>query len=81
MHITIDGAGRLVIPKALRDALHLQPGQPLELTVADGKLELEPAPTPMRLEERDGGVVAVPEGDVPPLTAAEVRATLERTRR
>jgi AbrB family looped-hinge helix DNA binding protein len=81
MRTTIDAAGRLVVPKALRDSLHLRPGQALELTVADGKLELEPAPTPMRLEEREGGVAAVPDGDVPPLTAREVRAALERTRR
>lgn len=81
MRTTIDSAGRLVVPKSLRDALQLRAGQALELTLADGKLELEPAATPMRLEQRGEGVVAIPDAEVPALTAAEVRATLERTRR
>ena len=81
MRTTIDGAGRIVVPKALRDALGLEAGQQLDARVTDGRLEIEPAPTPMRLERRDGVLVAVPSGDLPPLTAEEVRDTLEQTRR
>jgi AbrB family looped-hinge helix DNA binding protein len=81
MQTTIDIAGRLVVPKPLRDALGLTPGQLLELEVRDGRLEIEPAATPMRLEERQGGVVAVPLEPLPPLTAEQVRETLEQTRR
>jgi hypothetical protein len=44
-------------------------------------LEIEIAATPMRLEKRGKGVVAVPEGELPALTAEQVRETLERTRR
>jgi len=41
MRITIDGAGRIVVPKALRDPLGLNAGQALEIGVRDGRLEIE----------------------------------------
>jgi AbrB family looped-hinge helix DNA binding protein len=81
MKSTIDGAGRIVVPKALRLALGLKPGQELEIRAGDGRLEIEIAPTLMRLKRRGKGVVAVPDAELPPLTAAEVRDTLERVRR
>jgi AbrB family looped-hinge helix DNA binding protein len=81
MRTTIDRAGRIVVPKPLRDALSLQGGETLELTVRDGRLEAEPVATPMHLEAREDGVAAVPETELPPLTAEQVRATLEQTRR
>lgn len=81
MRATIDGAGRLVVPKALRDLLGLQPGQALDIRVHDGRLVVEPAPTPMRLQESLQGVRAVPDDPLPPLTVGEVRATLEQMRR
>ena len=81
MKSTIDGAGRIVIPKALRLALGLKPGQELELRAGDGRLEIEIAPTAMRLKKRGKGVVAVPDAELPALTAEEVRDTLERVRR
>ena len=70
-----------MIPKALRDALGLTAGQPLELAERDGRLEIVPAPTPMRLVDEGDGVVAVADTDMPVLTAGMVRDTLERTRR
>ena len=81
MKSTIDGAGRIVVPKALRLALGLKPGQELELRAGDGRLEIEIAPTAMRLKKRGKGVVAVPDAELPALTAEEVRDTLERVRR
>jgi hypothetical protein len=58
-----------------------KPGQELELSVADGRLEIEHPVTPMRLERRGGRLVAVTgSSDV----HAHVRArakTLEQTRR
>jgi AbrB family looped-hinge helix DNA binding protein len=81
MKTTIDTAGRLVIPKALRHALGLKPGQALEVHASDGKLEIEIAATPMTLKRRGKGLVAIPEVALPPLTADEVRDTLERVRR
>lgn len=81
MKTTIDAAGRIVVPKPLRQALGLKPGQLLEIRAGDGRLEIEIAPTPVRLQMRGKGVVAVPEEKLPPLTAAQVRETLERVRR
>ena len=81
MKSTIDAAGRIVVPKALRQALGLKPGQPLEIRVGDGCLVIEIAATPMQLKKRGKGVVAVPDADLPPLTAEQVRDTLERIRR
>lgn len=81
MKVTIDAAGRIVVPKALRAALGLIAGQDLDARARDGRLEIEPAPTPMRLRKRGKSVVAVPDRKLPPLTADEVRATLEAVRR
>lgn len=81
MKTTIDSAGRIVVPKALRDALQLKPGQPLEVRMCGGRLEIEVAPVKMTLARRGKGVVAVPEVPLPLLTVGEVRATLEHSRR
>jgi len=81
MQTAIDTAGRLVIPKAIRDRLGLTGGQVVEIQERDGKIEIEAAPTPMTLVDREGGLVAVPEEDLPPLTDDIVRTTIERTRR
>jgi AbrB family looped-hinge helix DNA binding protein len=81
MKATIDAAGRIVVPKALRQALGLKPGQPLEIRAGDGRLEIEIAATPMRLQKRGKGMVAVPDAEIATLTAEQVRDTLERVRR
>lgn len=81
MQTTIDAAGRVVIPKALRDRLGLTAGEALEVRERDGRLELEPAPTPMSLVKGRGGVVAVPREKLPVLTDEVVRATMDRVRR
>jgi AbrB family looped-hinge helix DNA binding protein len=81
MKSTIDAAGRIVVPKALRLALGLQPGQLLEIRAGEGRLEIEIAASPVTLQKRGKGVVAVPETELPALTADQVRETLERVRR
>lgn len=85
MRTTIDAAGRIVIPKQLRQAAALEPGQELEITERDGRIEIEPVPAAMVLVERDGFLAAeVADGDGPAettLTIEEVRELLERTRR
>ena len=45
----------------------------------DGRLEI--APTRTQLKKRGKGVVAVPDAELPALTAQQVRDTLERVRR
>ena len=83
MKTAIDSAGRVVIPKALRDSLGLTAGEPLEITERDGRLEIVPVATPMRLVDEGDGVAAVADADadMPVLTAGLVRDTLERIRR
>lgn len=81
MRTTIDAAGRIVVPKLMRDELGLTGGQELEITTRDGHLEVDIPTVSMRLDERDGVVSAVPSEPLPVLTADQVRETLERTRR
>lgn len=52
MRTTIDKAGRVVIPRALRDAVGLVPGE-VEIELDGAGLHLEPVGT-AQLVERDG---------------------------
>jgi AbrB family looped-hinge helix DNA binding protein len=81
MRTTIDAAGRIVVPKAVRDALGLGAGQELEISYRDGRIEVDVQPVEMRLEERNGLVVAVPTEPLPTMTATQVREVLEQSRR
>lgn len=81
MKTTIDAAGRVVIPKSMRERLGLVGGRVVEIREREGSIEIEPAPTPMRLVKGARGPVAVPVEPLPALTDEIVRATLERTRR
>jgi AbrB family looped-hinge helix DNA binding protein len=81
MVTTIDSAGRIVVPKRLREELGFKPGQQLELNAMDGRLEVEHPTTRMHLEKRGGRLVAVADDPMPVLTQELVRKTLEQTRR
>jgi AbrB family looped-hinge helix DNA binding protein len=81
MQTTIDAAGRIVVPKRLRDELGLIGGERLEIRAHDGTLEVDIIPAPMHLEERDGVPSAIPSEPLPALTAQQVREVLERVRR
>ena len=79
MRATIDVAGRLVVPKPLRDQLGFTPGVELELQAVDGHLEVA-FPSRVRLEDGPHGVRFVAD-DAEPLTAAQVRELMEQGRR
>ncbi len=55
MRATIDKAGRLVIPKSLRDSLGLQPGE-VDVRADGAGLRVEPV-SGETLDERDGRLV------------------------
>ena len=79
MKTTIDGAGRVVIPNALRERLGLLGGRAVELREREGRLEIEPAP--MTLVRRGRVRVAVPARKLPALTDEIVRDSIEQLRR
>ena len=81
MRTTIDAAGRVVIPRDLRERAGLRGVHDVDIRERDGRIEIEPAPTPMSLVRRGGRAVAVSAQKLPPLTDEMVRNTLERTRR
>lgn len=81
MRTAIDGAGRVVVPKAIRDELGLTAGTPLEVRVVDRRIEIEVPATAMTLEETGTGPIAVTDRQMPVLTTELVRETLDRVRR
>jgi AbrB family looped-hinge helix DNA binding protein len=59
MNITIDAAGRVVVPKSIRDQIGLRPNLPLEIRVRDGRIEIEPAPRLVKRVKKGRVAVAV----------------------
>ena len=60
MKSTIDSAGRLVLPKPIREAANLQGGTEVEIRVAGDHLEIEPVPAEVSLVHKGGFLIAVP---------------------
>ena len=84
MRIPIDAAGRLVIPKALRDAAGIVPGGTVVATLRDGRIELEVPPAEVRIERHGRVWVAhpdtPPDAPTPTLRTADVQATIDALR-
>ncbi|HEV2923211.1 MAG TPA: AbrB/MazE/SpoVT family DNA-binding domain-containing protein [Solirubrobacteraceae bacterium] len=81
MRVAIDGVGRIVIPKPMREQLGVDGPSELELNAVDGKLELTVPDVPAHVEVRDGLSVIVPDRPVPTLTVEQTREAIERSRR
>jgi AbrB family looped-hinge helix DNA binding protein len=81
MKTTMDRAGRLVLPRAIRREARIEPGAELEIRVRDGRIEIEPVPLEVKLVKRGGLTVAVPTRPAPTLTAAQVEETIASLRR
>lgn len=77
MQVMIDQAGRLLIPKAIRDQLQIAAGDRLELRIRDGVLEIERAALEVDIRPKGPFFVAVPREDVEPMSVEDV----ERSRR
>lgn len=67
----------MVIPKEIRREAGLEPGVPLDIRFREGRIEIEPAPLPVRVVRKGKLLVAVPETEVVALT----KDTVEQTRR
>jgi AbrB family looped-hinge helix DNA binding protein len=81
MKVAIDGVGRVVIPKPLRDELGISGPTDLEMTATDGRLELTVPDVAAHMEVRDGLAVIVTDQPMAPMTVEETRAAIERVRR
>jgi AbrB family looped-hinge helix DNA binding protein len=80
MTVTIDAAGRLVIPKQIREEAEIDPGTPLEISVRDGVIEIAPKVTGVRLVRKHGWLVAEPIEPGPPLTKQRIDREIRKVR-
>jgi AbrB family looped-hinge helix DNA binding protein len=79
MRTTIDAAGRLVVPKRLRDELGFAPGTELSVEAVDGRLEVT-FPSRVRVERGPHGPRFNADTDQR-LSSEQVRELMERGRR
>ena len=80
MRVTVDRAGRIVVPKALRERLGLAPGSALEATVAGGHLIATPVGPEVILMEDNGRLVATTTTPVPTMTQEELLRLIDEER-
>lgn len=81
MKATIDKAGRLVVPKPIRDRMGLHPGDELMVEEFNGKIELSKPAQERALVENENGLLSLaPDPSQSPITQEQVREELERTR-
>jgi len=79
MRTTIDAAGRLEVPKGLRDELGFAPGTELTLEAVDGRLGIA-APSRVRVEDGPHGLrFAADKSDS--LSSERVSELIEASRR
>lgn len=64
MNATVDSAGRVVVPKALRDALGLRAGSTVDISRYGAGLQLIPVGRTARLVEESGALVATGETQI-----------------
>ena len=79
MQATIDNAGRMVIPKAVREAAGLRPGDPLEVRYREGRIEIEPVVEQVRLV-REGQFLVATAAGATTLTNKDVSQVLSEIR-
>jgi AbrB family looped-hinge helix DNA binding protein len=78
MQVTIDRAGRVVVPKHFRDQLGFAPDAPLDIEVVDGHLEISAQLRRPTVIDGPNGPVVAATGKA--ISDKDVRAALEATR-
>jgi AbrB family looped-hinge helix DNA binding protein len=76
--LNMDKAGRIVLPKPVRDELQLSPGDALELELSEDHIVLRPARVKPRLYKKQG-IWVLHTGS--PIQADVVKETLRKIRR
>jgi len=76
--LTIDKAGRVVLPKPVRDALQISPGDSLELESSEDRIILRPARGNARIYKKQGMWVLHSDS---PLHPNAVEDTIRKVRR
>lgn len=64
MEAAIDQGGRIVLPKAIRDALGLMPGMKVDISVYGAGAQIVPVGRTARLIEEDGVLISAGETPV-----------------
>jgi AbrB family looped-hinge helix DNA binding protein len=78
--LTIDKAGRLVLPKAIRDEMQLRPGDTLEMENSEDRIVLRPRRGTTGLHKKQG-IWVFSSGAGVPISAEATDGILERIRR
>jgi|HubBroStandDraft_3_1064219.scaffolds.fasta_scaffold14892_5 AbrB family looped-hinge helix DNA binding protein len=77
---SIDSAGRIVVPKAIRQQAGLQPGTRLTVRLREGRIEIEPSPREVRIVVKGSLHVASPTIESAPLSQEEVEGIRQALR-
>jgi len=76
--VTLDAAGRVLIPKSLREALHLTSGDVLEMASDGARITLRPVRAGARVQKEQGVWVFRRAG--PTISNAATNSVLEQSR-
>ena len=80
MKATIDRAGRVVIPKAIRERVGLRPGMELEIAVESGRIEMIPPQPQGRIVYEHGLPYWEPPPGTPPFTLEDLNEWIRSDR-
>lgn len=80
MRLTVDDAGRILLPRALRERLHLALGSELDAVVEGDRLIAMPVEPVVQLFEERGRLVATTSRPVPRMTQEELLSLIDADR-
>ena len=78
--LTLDKAGRIVLPKAIREELQIGPGDSLEVEASEETIVLRPARGNGRMQ-KERGIWVFHAGTGKPLTVETANKTVSKIRR